>query len=132
MVHLSDIGSYSILIEVPCISVSDFTTLAYNDSCFVNHDIYIPNIFSPNGDGINDLFSVFVNASLDVLAMQTTIFDRWGNMVFDSEEIPGHWKGDFNGVTLNPAVFVYRIVIRYKDRFTERTEVFSGDVTLMR
>jgi hypothetical protein len=62
------------------------------------------------------------------------IFDRWGNMVFAARNFPPNdpafaWDGKRGGVTLNPAVFAYRVVARFKDG---RREVRNGDVTLVR
>ena len=132
MLHLADTGTYNVLIETLCASVFDETILQLTDSCFESHNIYIPNIFSPNGDGINDFFAVYVNPELELLSMETTIYDRWGNQPFHSDDIGAQWNGDFNGVAMNPAVFVYRIVIQYKYTNSVQTEILSGDVTLVR
>ncbi|MBK9104540.1 MAG: gliding motility-associated C-terminal domain-containing protein [Saprospiraceae bacterium] len=98
----------------------------------VHNDIAIPNVFSPNGDGINDIFSVSFGSDLQVTAMEGSIFDRWGNLVFNSQSIPFTWDGYFAGEILMPGVFVYTVTINYLDDGRERVRLFSGDVTLMR
>jgi gliding motility-associated-like protein len=96
-------------------------------------DVYIPNVFSPNGDGINDFFTVFGNKDV-ALIVEMQIFDRWGNQVFIKNEFPPNeekdgWDGSFRHELMNPAVFAYWARIRYKDG---REESFKGDVTLVR
>lgn len=101
-----------------------------------NRNVYIPNVFSPNGDGFNDDFSVF--ACLGVQSINfARIYDRWGELVFEdltpAPECEGIgtklWDGTFNGSTLNPGVFVYIIEITFLDGVTL---LYRGDVTLLR
>jgi len=95
--------------------------------------MYIPNVFSPNGDGIND--RLLISAASDVEEIESMeIFDRWGNLVFAAKNfLPGDptnsWDGKRDGVTLNPAVFAYKMMARFKDG---RREVRNGDITLVR
>lgn len=101
----------------------------------VNHEkiIYIPNVFSPNEDGVNDFFTVFANPFLEIVE-ELRIFNRWGDKVFHvynidaNDELQG-WDGTHVGRPMNPAVFVYVAMVRWKDG--ER-EMFSGDVTLIK
>jgi gliding motility-associated-like protein len=117
------------------ISVSSLDGCADSDTMTVHvstdHHFYIPNIFSPNGDGINDVLTI--GASDDVESIVAfSIFDRWGNLVFEktnSQPNEVKWDGTFNDKTLNPGVFTYKAVIRYSDN---RTEIRYGDVTLLR
>jgi gliding motility-associated-like protein len=95
--------------------------------------IFIPNAFSPNGDGVNDFFYVFAGDGVEeVESLQ--IFQRFGDLVyqrenFDPNDPSAAWDGTHRGKMLNPAVFVYKAVIRFKDG---RSEEFVGDVTLVR
>ncbi len=96
-------------------------------------NVFIPNAFSPNGDGVNDVF--FVNTSDDVDEIQSMrIFDRWGEVVFIGEHIPANdllygWDGVFRDEPMNPAVFVYLIEVRFVDGYVG---VYAGDLTLLR
>ncbi|NNE30258.1 MAG: T9SS type B sorting domain-containing protein, partial [Saprospiraceae bacterium] len=101
---------------------------------FVRKDqgVYIPNVFSPNGDGAIESFTVFANESVEKIEL--IIADRWGEIVFQHDDlIPGDlemgWDGTLNGVKLNPAVFVYMAKVRYVDG---RQEILKGDITLIR
>ncbi|WP_367388480.1 gliding motility-associated C-terminal domain-containing protein [Lewinella sp. LCG006] len=96
--------------------------------------VYIPNIFSPNNDGSNDVF--FVSGGADIESIRSfSIFNRWGELVFEKKDLlPNMPSAGWDGTTrggqlLNPAVFVYMVEIRFTDG---ETEVFSGDVVLMR
>ncbi len=87
---------------------------------------YIPNAFSPNGDGRNDTFAPFVVCPNATYTLQ--VFDRWGNLVFESSESNGAWDGEF-GVRPAPAgVYVY--VLQLETAFSQET--FNGELNLVR
>lgn len=97
--------------------------------------VYIPNAFSPNADGRNDVFYVQAdNAARMVKSLR--IFSRTGNMVYETTNVfpndPGvssSWDGTFRGEPLDPAVFVYVAEIEFADG---EVEVFQGDVVLLK
>ncbi len=96
-------------------------------------NIFIPNIFSPNGDGINDIFFVQTNPEITGINVMR-IFDRWGNIVFEKfnflpNDADAGWDGTFNGKPLNPDVYTYMIEMS-TTRGKDVVEV--GDVTLVR
>jgi len=96
-------------------------------------NVFIPNVFSPNGDGTNDLF--FPNADNSVrLVNSFKIFDRWGEVVyeannFDINDPTFGWDGRMNGEKMNPGVFVYMLEIQFVD---DVVKFFTGDVTILR
>lgn len=95
--------------------------------------VYIPSAFSPNGDGVNDGFTLFGNravAGIDELS----IYDRWGEQVFGRSDFPAGapelgWDGTFQERPMNPAVFVYHATVRFVNGSTTQ---YSGEVTLVR
>jgi gliding motility-associated-like protein len=95
--------------------------------------LYIPNAFSPNNDGTNDVFMLF--SGPEVLRIRTIqVFDRWGILVFEKQDfIPNDpvfgWDGTYRGVLQNPGVYVFHGQVEYLDGRVER---FKGDVTLIR
>ena len=96
--------------------------------------VTVPNIFTPNGDGLNDIFYVRSNGFGKVQILNLSIFNRWGNLVYAAFNFPPNddqygWRGDQNGVTLNPGVYIYLIEVGYGDG---RTEILSGDLTLVK
>jgi gliding motility-associated-like protein len=103
---------------------------------FVRRDfpIYIPNAFSPNGEGDNDIFYIFAKQGSVNKINSFAIYDRWGNEVFVVLNAPPNdprygWDGNYRGERLNAAVFVYYADIELADG---SVEVFKGDVILMR
>jgi gliding motility-associated-like protein len=128
-------GIYTIDVVTPCSAVTQSVDIFASTDCEIvdiNNAIHLPNVFSPNGDGINDVFSVSYGPDLVVTAMQGSVFDRWGNLVFSSADIPFSWDGFFAGEILMPGVFVYTLSVKYLDDGKEKDLVFSGDVTLIR
>lgn len=133
-IEISTPGLYTIEVGVPCKTISQIVDIYPDTDCGVAiHDnIYIPNIFSPDGNGINDLFSVSFGSDLQVLSIEGSIFDRWGNLVFDSKEMPYQWDGFFATEEALPGVYVYLIRFTYLDGSVEKDMVLTGDVTLVR
>ena len=95
--------------------------------------IFIPNVFSPNGDGLNDYFAIFGNqAAFSVKELR--IYDRWGGQVFEGKNIPLNaenqgWDGTFDGKQLNPDAFTFYAIIRFIDG---EEVLYKGSVTLVR
>lgn len=95
--------------------------------------VYIPNAFSPNGDGINDIFTVFGNRSVKQVE-KLSVFSRWGELVFEQSGFQANdpvtgWDGTFRGKPFTPAVFTWIAEIRFLDDQVIR---YSGDLTLIR
>jgi len=85
-------------------------------------EIFVPNVFSPNDDGHNDIFKP---RGTEPFEYEMRIYDRWGNLVFESKVIDEGWDGTFKGKIMNSGVFVYYIL--------GAGEVINkGNVTLLR
>ena len=99
-----------------------------------NPSIYVPNVFSPNDDGRNDLFQISVDP-LSVRKIKSfQVFSRWGESVYatsnlDPNDLSQGWDGRYRGRRLDPAVFIWYVVVEFVDG---REELFKGDVTLKR
>lgn len=90
--------------------------------------VYVPNTFTPNGDGQNDIFKVYGPGVASVKELR--IFNRWGQIVFETNDPENiGWFGTFNGQELNPGVFVYYMDVECING--ERT-IKKGDITLLR
>ncbi len=88
--------------------------------------VYIPNAFSPNGDGKNDVLYVRSN---NVTNLYFAVYDRWGQRVFETRNVLTGWDGTFKGKKLDPAVFGY-----YAEGLCDGGKKFfkKGNVTLLR
>jgi gliding motility-associated-like protein len=90
-------------------------------------ELYIPNAFSPNGDNANDEFCVYGSKCIET--MQIKIFDRWGNMVFESSDPDFCWDGMYKGKLLNNGVFGYLLFATLKGG--EKKDM-KGNVSLIK
>jgi gliding motility-associated-like protein len=91
---------------------------------------YVPNAFSPNDDGWNDYFSVFGS---DILALRLSIYDRWGELVFESRDIQAAWDGTYRNRPVSPGTYIWLAEIEgFREDGTPFTTVESGDLTLIR
>lgn len=96
------------------------------------YHVYFPNAFSPNDDGINDTFNVFGESDL-VELQHLKIFDRWGALLYDGQNILPNsatgWDGSFRGEPLENGVYTYLAILLMDDGLTRQV---SGAVTLVR
>ena len=106
-----------------------------NITIIVNQErnIYVPNVFSPNGDGINDYFEI--QGGPDVrLIRGFNVYDRWGAMAFNAVDYPvnspeGRWQGDHRGQPVEAGVYIYVAVVEFTDGHIEK---ISGEVLVMK
>lgn len=87
----------------------------------------IPNIISPNNDGFNDNFYIDYTGVAEMKSL--TIFDRWGEVMFQSTDVERRWDGTHRGVICNPGVYVYAIEFICIDG---NESVVSGNITLVK
>ncbi|MGB1216911.1 MAG: gliding motility-associated C-terminal domain-containing protein, partial [Saprospiraceae bacterium] len=95
--------------------------------------VYVPNAFSPNEDGFNDILKVYGQPDVKVSKLQ--IFDRWGSIIYEGRELDSRlftdeagWDGTSKGVPVPNGVYVYLVTFQSVNGRTQ----FSGDVTLLR
>lgn len=92
--------------------------------------IFVPNIFSPNDDHINDTFGPFAT---DIISLHMQIFDRWGNLVFESFDENQHWDGQWNNQFAPNGVYVWFIEVEgYLRDGSTFSQQKTGSVTLVR
>lgn len=112
------------------VTVTDQNGCSSTDTVFVKVDVqnvlYIPNVFSPNGDGENDVLFVR-GAGIDNFEFR--IYDRWGQVIFFSDNQGDGWDGTYKNQPLNNAVFVYTI----SGKFLNGNEINEkGTITLVK
>ena len=94
-------------------------------------NVFIPNAFSPNGDGYNDYFTIYGGIDVEeVVSFQ--VFNRWGGVVFSNNNFQPNddligWNGFFKGKNVNTGVYIFSAEILFKDGLKE---MFSGDVSV--
>ena len=91
--------------------------------------VYVPNAFTPDGNGINDIFIPRVmNESTD--SYEFYIFNRWGEVVFKTTNKNEGWDGTHNSIKAKEDVYVWKIKVR--DLQTAKKYEFNGHVNLLR
>lgn len=85
----------------------------------------VPNVFTPNGDGINDYFQV---VGKGIEEMQTKIFNRWGALIYESSKVPWHGRTS-NGSVCDEGIYYYQI--RFKQNGNDE-QTLKGNVSLVR
>ena len=91
--------------------------------------IHIPNAFSPNGTGNpeNDVYQIIVGKN--IARINFKIFDRWGNLIFQSDKKDFKWDGSYKSKPCNSGVYAYIVEVSYVDGLDE---ILSGNITLLR
>lgn len=88
--------------------------------------LYVPTAFSPNGDGLNDIFT---SAGEFVQDFDLRIYDRWGKLLFQTTDVTNGWDGTVNGKPTPEGVYIFRMmVVGYDGQVLQR----DGSVTLIR
>jgi len=72
------------------------------------HQIFFPNAFSPNSDGLNDIFKA-ATSSDNITHFHLLFYNRWGGLVFESKSITEGWDGQHNGQPAPEGMYVYRV-----------------------
>ena len=109
---ISKAGTYHVDAIIDCTSIS--ITLEVEDYKCIP-DIFIPTVFSPNNDGINDVLETFVSVDFPILFYQFSIYDRWGTLIFETNDVENKWQGVFNGKELDDDLFVWTLDISIDD-----------------
>ncbi len=124
-IDISTAGTYYVTVadEFDCIGTDSIKVSFYTD-CII---IGIPNAFSPNNDGLNETFKPYLPAPVTNYSMQ--IFNRLGQLVFETNQSSVGWDGTFKGAAQDPGTFVYSISLKdYRGETTRR----RGTVVLIR
>ncbi|MCA6364215.1 MAG: gliding motility-associated C-terminal domain-containing protein [Bacteroidetes bacterium] len=95
-------GTYWVTVNAPPCVLTDTIEIIGNIG---EAAVYIPNSFSPNGDGLNDNFSGYGES---FTSFRLLIFNRWGELIFETTD-PAGWDGNFNGTKVTDDVYVYKL-----------------------
>lgn len=105
---------------MPCGDMQDSILIS------ICNDVFLPNAFSPNGDGINDVIYIIGLQPQNLISF--TIYNRWGEIVFETNNITDSWDGIFNG--LESPMGVYAWTVQYETGGVKQMQ--SGNITLVR
>ncbi len=124
-VKISSEGNYTIIAHDFNGCSKTFNVAVHKDNCSTSH-LFIPNSFTPNGDGKNDVFRIPREVKINVKSF--TIFDGWGNKVYSSKSTGAEWDGRFNGKACSEGTYVYIIA----GTINNREKRLTGTVFLLR
>jgi len=122
-------GSYQVQLVAynsgGCTDTARFTLTVIEELIY-----YVPNAFTPNGDEYNQVFRPALTSGFDEANYTLLIFNRWGEMLFESHDIATGWDGSYNGILQGEGAYTW--TIRVKHRQTDAFETFTGQVTMLR
>ncbi len=116
-----DGGIYNVTVTdiYNCVLTDSFTVNIINIAC-----IHIYNVFSPNGDGVNDTWDI---DNIDLYPeVEINVFNQWGNKVFESTGYSEPWDGTFDGSVLPAATYYYTLDLKNGDA------PYSGSITILK
>ncbi|MBL7944444.1 MAG: gliding motility-associated C-terminal domain-containing protein [Flavobacteriales bacterium] len=120
-------GWYTVQATGACIDASDSIRVEAEDC---NTYVHVPNSFTPNNDGLNDVFLPVIDGPLD--SYQLEIFDRWGERIHSTNDREEGWDGAYSGVASQDGVYVWKLAFRVLAPEGVRSESRIGHVTLLR
>ncbi|OFY48197.1 MAG: hypothetical protein A2W85_03270 [Bacteroidetes bacterium GWF2_41_31] len=126
-IAIDSIGQYLVL-------ATSFENCKSADSVYIlwaGKSFFIPNAFTPNGDGLNDVFGAIPRLDY-VNRFHISIYNRWGQLIFDTSNLNQGWDGTFKGEACQAGVYVYRIVYQDFGMGPQENKVMEGTVVLVR
>ncbi|MAT56114.1 MAG: hypothetical protein CMN32_16715 [Saprospirales bacterium] len=117
-------GDYRVTVLLNGCSFEDAISLRPCESC-----LYVPNAFSPDGNGINDVFRSF--PVCEIFYFEMKVFDRWGNLLFESYDPSMGWDGRFKGKKLQPGTYAWWISYEIMNNGKRIPLSQKGEVYLM-
>ena len=125
-IEIADPGTYTVRISNSNCSVMDTVDI----SLYCETKLFVPNSFTPNNDLHNDVFSI---ASNNIFNFRIQVFNRWGELIYESDNPRFEWDGTYNGKLLGQDVYLWNIT--YDERNSEGgfvTKKKRGDLLLLR
>lgn len=116
-----------LLLSLVCSTIQAQTDETTDTTTVVSH-IDIPNAFSPNGDGINEIFRV-KSTTTGITEFRAIIYNRWGQKLYEWTDLNGGWDGTFNGSPVKQGTYFVLIKAKGSDG---QTHTIKRDVNLLR
>lgn len=114
--------------ENDCFS-TDSINVTIDENC-ENCLLFVPNAFTPNNDVVNNTFSIKYDCMKGFESYELMIFDKWGTIIFKTEDPNDSWDGTYNNRELKTDVYIY--MIKFKSKNTTEEEKIRGHVSLIR
>jgi gliding motility-associated-like protein len=121
-------GGYEVTVSNSCGTASASTIVVFNDC---NCSLYMPNAFTPNGDGINDKLALYYDCP-GIKYMMMRIFDRWGEKVFETNDLDAAWDGTYKGAKVPPGIYTYTVDVNAFEGTVNHSFHLKGGLTVLR
>ena len=132
-IEVNSPGRYSVMVDDGCTEQKFTINVDWAAELQKENFFFVPNVFSPNNDGINEQLQVFPGPDLIIRNFEFRIFDRWGNLMFGTNNIEDSWDGIFRGSHMEPGVYVWYIKGEVDVCGMRDFNVLNkGDVTIVR
>jgi gliding motility-associated-like protein len=119
------------------VTVTDDYGCTATDEIFIkvinNKAVFVPNVFTPNHDGVNDFLSVYSGGAAENVQLMR-IYNRWGGLIFETQNFGVNnpflgWNGTFRNESVDAGVYLYEVEVRFLDNDVQKVR---GNVTLVR
>ncbi len=122
-------GNYDMVYTVTVTNSSGCTgSYSMKVTVIPNYNVFIPNAFTPNGDGANDVWQIFGNIP-GIKQIEVKVFNRWGEKVFETTDINFAWDGNYKGEAM-PGVYTYTAKFVWLNNHNDNN--YKGTLTLLR
>ena len=125
ILNVSESGIYILVVSNICASLTDSITII-TENC--NCEFYIPNVFTPNSNNINSAFLPLSDCQPEEFYL--SIFDRWGNKIFETNNYLESWNGRFRDQLLDAGTYAYKLEFKFKR--SEESKILGGSINLLR
>ncbi|MFA7272484.1 MAG: PKD domain-containing protein [Crocinitomicaceae bacterium] len=126
---IGEVGNYQVILLVTSSEGCQDTTskiIRVQDQLL----LYVPNSFTPDNDEFNNVFQPIITAGIDPGSFKMSIYDRWGHLIFETNDLSIGWDGTFNQHPAQAGIYSWRI--DFKDEKTDERKLVNGHVNLMR
>jgi gliding motility-associated-like protein len=127
MISVSIGGLFTVTVANACGQALEEQVVTERSDCGEGCRYYFPGVFSPNNDGINDGFQPLTNCIVENFEM--LIFNRWGELLYRSDDATGFWDGTFRGKNCPADVYIYQLNYKF---LNQEPKLAAGDVSIIR
>ncbi|OWY22930.1 hypothetical protein C7N43_23065 [Sphingobacteriales bacterium UPWRP_1] len=123
-------GTYWVQLSNECGLAADTVVVTFEDCSAPRCRPLLPDAFSPNADGVNDLFTVVFNC--EVSYFRLLVFDRWGQQVYESSNPHESWAGLQNDRSLPLGLYVWKLEYQFAEDAEDPHRIAKGNILLLR
>ncbi len=128
-IKIHEEGIYELTVSNECSSMDFSWDITWPEE--FQNSVYVPNIFTPNGDGNNDEFTMSYSQNMPIQNFRMEVFSRWGDLVYISDSVDKAWDGRFKNKECATGVYVWLIKYDVEQCGKIKSKMLHGDVAIM-